>query len=74
MKNFINTIKKNVNGAIISLTTKSTENRGDFIMDHSAVAIIVIVVAGILLIWGRDYLTNTFLPMLTNSLSDLFSF
>lgn len=65
--------------AIKALNKKATaclklaENRGDFVMDHAVVFVIIIVVAGIAILLLTTFLQTDMGPLLTQKIKDFFN-
>lgn len=80
ISNFINGVKAKFEGIFIRAQVEASlcraklaEERGDFIMDHAVVFIIIIVVAALVISLLVAYLNTDFSSMLKSKVSSLFN-
>jgi hypothetical protein len=77
MKQRMNDLINSANKTALRLFThcrgKLAETRGDFVMDHAVVFIIIIVVAALVISLLVAYLNNDFSDLLRDKISTLFN-
>lgn len=74
MKTYMNTLLTNLVMLKTRAKKKLEENDGQFVMDHAAVFIIIIVLAGISLALLSRYVETDFANSLKQKINELFSF
>lgn len=75
-----NLIKTTMDKFVMNLMTKKavaecklTEQRGDFVMDHAVVFVIILVIAGIGITLLTTFLQTDMAPLLTQKIKDFFN-
>lgn len=65
--------KRSATGLTARLRRKLTETRGDFIMDHAMVAVVILVVGAIIIAALGPYIQDTLFPLLQGKITDFFN-